>query len=353
MQTLVIFLIIVIIVLGVIIALGIRRLNYDKMALGNMSAMLIMQRMFELMASPIPASKKIEELNKIITDVYSSKYSSICVYDGTAYEVKASNVEEPYLSAMKTIAEEQTFSNNVSQNISKYMVTSGNRMLAYKSAMERRIKSAMFSPIYYNGTYIGFWIMEDDMEAAYDNVSKEELARLKDNIGVFIENVNSQESIENAHNTDKQTGFYNNIYLYSNVRKQTAAVDNSALVLMQFMNLPDINAKYGREVGDRLIARAAKALSDMMSKDAILIRHSGGKFCIAAPGITAEMMHPQIERYLSILKDIEETEGTNQVSLETNITIHTIKRQSNLDREIAKMADYITKMENNNTIKIM
>lgn len=353
MQTLVIFLMIVIFILGVIIALCIRRINYDKMALGNMSAMLIMQRMFELMASPIPAAKKIEELNKIIIDVFSSKFSSICIYDGTSYEMKASNVEEPYRTAMKAIAEEQVFSNNVSQNISKYMVTTGNRMLAYKSAMERRIKSAMFSPIYYNGTYIGFWIMEDEYESAYDNISKEELARLKDNIGVFIENVNSQESIENAHNTDKQTGFYNNIYLYSNVRKQTAAVDNSALVLMQFMNLPDINSKYGREVGDRLIARASKALFDMMSKDAILIRHSGGKFCIAAPGATAEMLHPQIERYLSTLKDQQETVGQDQVSFQTNIAIHTIKRQSNLDKEITKMAEYIDKMENSNTIKIM
>ena len=43
----------------------------------------------------------------------------------------------------------------------------------------------------------------------------EELAKLKDHIGVFIENVLSQESIESAYNTDKQTGFYNNLYLYS------------------------------------------------------------------------------------------------------------------------------------------
>ena len=43
----------------------------------------------------------------------------------------------------------------------------------------------------------------------------EELARLKENIGVFIENINSQEIIENAHHRDKQTGFYKNLYLYS------------------------------------------------------------------------------------------------------------------------------------------
>lgn len=353
MQGLVTFLMVVIVVLGIIIALCFRKLKYDKMALGNMSAMLIMQRMFELMAANIPASKKIEELNKIIMEVFASKYSTICLYDGTSYELKATNVEAPYGTAIQTIAEDSIFANNAAQNISKYMVTTGNRMLAYKSAMERRIKSAMFSPIYYNGAYIGFWLMEDDAESAYDNVSKEELARLKDNIGVFIENVTSQESIENAHHRDKQTGFYNNLYLYSTVRKQTASVDNSVIVLMQFMNLPQINDKYGREIGDRLLAKASSALSDMMSKDAILIRHSGGKFCIVAPGATAEMIHPQMERYLSTLRENQEAVGSEQVKLETNIVIHAIKRQSILDKEITKMANYIDGMENNNTIKIL
>lgn len=353
MQSLVTFLMVVIVILGIILALCFRKLNFDKMALGNMSAMLIMQRMFELMASNIPSSKKIDELNKIIMEVFASKYSTICLYDGTNYEIKATNVEAPYRIAIQSIAEDQMFSNNAAQNVSKYMVTTGNRMLAYRSAMERRIKSAMFSPIYYNGAYVGFWLMEDDAEAAYDNISKEELARLKDNIGVFIENVTSQESIENAHHRDKQTGFYNNLYLYSTVRKQTASVENSVIVLMQFMNLPQINDRYGREIGDRLLAKAANSLSDMMSKDAILIRHSGGKFCIVAPGATAEMIHPQMERYLSAVRDNQEAVGMEQVKLETNIVIHAIKRQSILDKEITKMAKYIDGMENNNTIKIL
>lgn len=353
MQGLIIFLMIVIVVLGIIIVLCFRKINYDRIALGNMSGMIIMQRMFELMASSIPAANKIEELNKIIIDVFSAEYSSICLYDGISHEVKASNVEETFKSSIKDLADEQTFKNNVAQNISKYMMTTGNRMLAYKSAMERKVKSAMFSPIYYNGMYIGFWIMEDKAEAAYDNISKEELARLKDNIGVFIENVTSQESIENAHNTDKQTGFYNNIYLYSTVRKKTAAVEDSTIVLMQFMNLPDINDKYGREIGDRLIARASKALLDMMSKEAILIRHSGGKFCIVSPGATPDMMHPQMERYLSTLKVQEEMVDDEKVAFETNIVIHNIKKQSNLDKEIMKMSSYIDGMEQTNTIKII
>ena len=41
-----------------------------------------------------------------------------------------------------------------------------------------------------------------------------ELSKLKNNMGVFLENTLYQNIIENAENTDKQTGLYNNLYLY-------------------------------------------------------------------------------------------------------------------------------------------
>ena len=41
--------------------------------------------------------------------------------------------------------------------------------------------------------------MEDNAEDAYESISKDELAKLKDNIGVFIENVIGQENLENAY----------------------------------------------------------------------------------------------------------------------------------------------------------
>ena len=212
MEVLIIFLSIIIVTLSGLVIFLIKRNKYYAVAMGNMSGMVIMQRMFELMASAIPASKKIEELNNIIIEVFNSKSSTISIFDGINYEIKATNVEAMYTDSIKALAEEEDFKNNSVKNISKYLVAAGGRLLGYKSAMERKIRSAMFSPIYYNGMYLGFWLLEDDAENAYDSISKEELAKLKDHIGVFIENVLSQESIESAYNTDKQTGFYNNLF---------------------------------------------------------------------------------------------------------------------------------------------
>lgn len=353
MEILIMFLMAVVLILGIVIAILLKRFAYYKMALGNMSAMLIMQRMFELMASPIPAKNKIDELNKIIIDVFETRYSSIVTYDGIEYNIKASNVEEPLRERLVSIPADESFKNNIDKNISKYMVTTGNKFLGYKSAIERKIKSAMFSPIYYNSRYMGFWILEDELDSAYDHISKEELAKLKDNIGVFIENIHSQEAIENAHNTDKHTGFYNNIYLYSTVRQKTATIESTAIILMQFVNLVDINDQYGREIGDRLLLKTAKVFTDMLNKEDIPVRYSGSKFCIVCPGTTSESIHSQVEKYLTNIRQIEEVASGTIIKLDTSMVLHTIRKENNLDKEITKMSNFLENMKETNTIKII
>lgn len=353
MEVLIIFLALIVVVLAAFAIFLVKRNKYYSVAIGNMSGMVIMQRMFELMAAPIPASKKIEELNNIIIEVFNSKSSTISIFDGSNYEIKATNVEATYIDSIKSLAEEQDFKNNAANNVSKYMVAAGGRILGYKSAMERKIRSSMFSPIYYNGMYLGFWLLEDDAENAYDSISKEELAKLKDHIGVFIENVLSQESIENAYNTDKQTGFYNNLYLFSTVRQQTAKEDNSALTLMLLSNLPKINEEYGREVGNKLLEKASKLMQEVFNASNIFVRYSGSKFCIVSPGASTDALHATVERYITNLKMQEEIVDGVKVTLNVNIVMKNIRKQSNIEREISKMADYVEQMTEENTIKII
>jgi len=348
-----------IVVLSIIIALVVllfliyRRNKYYKRLLQNMSVYAVTQRMFELMASTIPATNKIEELNNIMLEVFNSKSSTISIFDGTEYEIKATNIEPIYSESVKELAKEKYFSTNAEQNVSKYAVATGGRVLGYKSAAERKIRSAMFSPIYYNGIYLGFWLLEDDAENAFDSISKEELSKLKDHIGVFVENVLNQASIEGAYNTDKQTGFYNKLYLYSTVKKKTSVEESSVLTLLQLSNLPDINNTYGREVGNRLLEKAVRLVHETFSKDNILIRYSGSKFCIVTLGSTAEEMHGTIERYISNVNMEEFVVRGEKISLKVNAVMRNIRKQSNLDKELNKMSNYIEKMTDTNAINIL
>lgn len=352
-MVIIILLAVIIVSLCLLLILIARRYNYYKMALSNMAGFSIVQRMFELMAATIPATKKIEELNNMIIEVFNSKNSTISIFDGMDYEIKATNVEKMYINSIKDLPNEKNFKGNVEKNISKYMVATGGKLLGYKSAAERNIRSAMFSPIYYNGIQLGFWLLEDEAENAYDSISKDELAKLKDYMGVFFEYVLNQESIEGAYNTDKQTGFFNNLYLYSTVRQKTVTQPNSVLTLIHLANLADINETYGREVGNVLLEKAAREIKEIFSSENIFIRYSGAKFCIVTLGATAENMHGTVERYISNVKASVEIVDGEKVTLSVNAVMHDIHKQSNIDRELNKMSKYIDTMKDKNTIKII
>ena len=49
----------------------------------------------------------------------------------------------------------------------------------------------------------------------------------------------------------------------------------------------------------------------------------------------------------------EEVVNGNRVNLNVNVVMKNIRKQSNIEREISKMADYVEQMTDVNTIKII
>ncbi|MEG2348481.1 MAG: diguanylate cyclase [Clostridia bacterium] len=354
-------LIIIMLIVIVILALAIwvmylvynKKIGYYKIVSSNLDSMNVVQKMFELTTSSVTADEKILALNSIIIEAYGAKYSTISLFDGNCYELRASNVEKSYKESVANIAEENDFKANAVKNVSKYLTTDITKTLSYKSAVERNIRSAMFSPIYYTNMYLGFWLLEDESDNAFDTISKNELAKIKANMGIFLENINFQKTIEIAENTDKQTGFYNNMYLYSNTRNELNKFENSVFTLICLKNMPDINEEFGRNIGNALLIKVSNALKDILSSDSIFVRYSGIRLLIITPGITSEVLHPIIERALSRLKGEVEYVKDKKVSITSQILMHTFKKQNNIERELQKMVSYIDKMEEIDTIKII
>lgn len=329
------------------------KIKYYKVAIGNMSAMLVIQRMFELMSAAIPSKQKLSEVNKIILEAFGSKYSTLAIFDGEKYEIRASNVDLVFQERILELADDKIFKNNIEKNVPKYLVGADGKMLTYKTAMERSVRSAMFLPIYYAGKLRGFWLLEDEVTGAFDNMSNEELVRIKDNIGVFIENMSMQDAIELAENKDKQTGFYNSLYLYSTLRQEIATVSDSTIALISLSNLADINNNYSREIADKLLLKAATYLKEIVGQKDILVRYSGTKFCVVSPGSKIDNIQPVFERYLSNVKACIEKVNEKEIALDVVIIMSQFKTQSNIEKEINKMVDYATNSKNKNTIKII
>lgn len=311
------------------------------------------QDMYNIMGTTNSTDEKILSLNRVLIKAFKPKYSSIVLYDGNKYQMKATNVEEDFIEAISNVAEENIFRSNVIKNVSKYSVATTDKSLAYKSALERKIRSAIFSPIYYNNMFLGFWFIEDTKEHAFDGISNLDLDKFKYNLSLFIENIAKQNTIEIAENTDKQTGYYNNLYLYSNARDILISHDTSSISLICLKNIPDINEKYSRNLGNTLLIKVTNAIKDIVSKESILVRYSGIRLLIITPGSNAQVSQPIMERVLSKIKSEVEYVDDEKVAVESQILIHTVKKQNNIEKEIQNMISRIDIMKPVNVIKIL
>lgn len=351
--TLIITIILILIVAIIITSFQKRQINSLKSVSKNVANMNILQNMLEIMSSKFSSDEKIKNLNDVIITNYGVKYSTISTFDGYEYDSTASNIEAIYKDRLKDIANENDFKVNISKNVSKYLTTAPGKTLLYRSAVERRIKSAMFSPIYCNGVYLGFWLLEDTVSNAFDNIPKSELAKLKANIGTFLDIVGFQRSIEKAQNEDKQTGFYTNLYLYSGARKIIKNNENNTIAMVCLKNIPDINLKYGRNVGNAVLIKATNCIKNFVNKNIVLIRYSGIKFLIIIPNMSSQASQPMIERLLAKLNLESEYVCDEKITVNSQFLLHTVKNQNDIDFEIEKMVDYIDGMNSVNTIKII
>ena len=311
------------------------------------------KKLYSLTLDDITVKEKFEKLNEVLLETFKSKFSSVVLYDGNSYELKATNIEESLANAICDIASESSFSQNVLSNTSKYIIAEQSKDLSYKTAIERKIKSAIFSPIYYNNVYLGFWIVEDTKEHAFDLIEESDLKFIKNSINIFIENIKAQITLETAQNTDKQTGFYNNMYLYTNSRNLLNGFDESSACVICLKNIPEINEKYGRNMGNTMILRAANAIREIVSKTSIIIRYTGIRLVIITPGSNAQVTHEIMERVLYKIKNEIEYIENDKVNVDTQILIRTLKRQNNIEKELQSMMSYLDYMNAVNTIKII
>lgn len=311
------------------------------------------QKMFDILGSGSNTTKKIDEMNNVIISAFKPKYSSIVLFDGVNHVMKSTNVEECYVDVITELGNESIFSGVLNKDKTKYIISKINNIVSYKSALERGIRSVMFSPIYFDDVYLGFWIIEDERENAFDNISENDFEKFKYNLGLFIENILMQSTIEIADNTDEQTGFYNKVYLYSNSRKILLKSPTSSMTLVELKNIPEINEKYGRNIGNALILKMCNEIKNIVSKESILVRYGGLKFLIITPDSNAQITQPIIERVHHSIKEIKEYVDDEEILIESNVLIHTLQNQNNMEKEIQKMLSYMQKFKNTNELRIM
>ena len=355
--------VLIIILLVIAIALIVYNINLKNklQTLNNtnqkVTSLNVLQDFMNTISEQITAEEKIKKINGILIERYQIKYSTIVIYNGAEYQIKASNVEEKHWDTLKNLQSEKVFSDSIQTATTKYITVNGdNEKLPYLKMEYARVKSAMFFPLYIDNIYIGYWIIEGAKPHEFDNADTTVLEVVKNNIIAVLRTVENQSIIDNLVREDTYSGLKTVEYLYSEARTVIDKYPTSAVCLFKLINLPKINEKVSRKTGNEVISQVSNLIKDNLSNEYFFVRYSGPKFAIVFSGSDVEgvaQFMKDIKRKVENLK-IEPREDYKAKSdvkpmpyvvPKINVAITTYYKGTALEGVTSKLEEYLDEVD--------
>lgn len=343
----VIVIILIIAVLGLIIYnLSIhKKIQTYKNINQKINNLSVVQDFMSAIGETSTVDEKIKKINEILIEKYEIKYSTIVVFNGAEYEIKASNVDERHWDALKSLQDVDMFKDSIAQATPKYVtVNNDQERLPYQKMEFGRAKSAIFFPLYIDNVYIGYWIIESGTPHDFDNVDTTVLEVIKDNIVSVLKTVVHQKTLESIVRKDLYSGLYSEEYLYGEGRKVIDQYTTSTICMFKITNLEEINHKCSRELGNEVIRKISNYIKENISEQYIFVRYMGPKFVIAFSGVEIN----GVAEYVNDLKDkIENTEIISEENEKMrafprlNFTISTYYKGTGLEEILKKQEEYL------------
>ena len=276
------------------------------------------------------ADEKIKKINNILIEKYEIKYSTIVVFNGAEYEIKASNVDQRHWDSLKSLQDVDMFKDSIQTATPKYVtVNNEGERLPYQKMEFGRAKSAIFFPLYIDNVYIGYWILESGTPHDFDNVDITVLEVIKDNIVSVLKTVVHQKTLESIVRTDLFTGLYSEEYLYGEGKKIIDQYTISTICMFKIINIEEINKNYCREMGNQVIKEISAYVKNNISEDYVFVRYMGPKFVIAFSGVDTEGV-------ASFINDLKDHIEQMRIRLPEDIKDHTIENTQNNMMDMSK-----------------
>ena len=313
---------------------------------------------------------KIKKINDILIEKYEIKYSTIVVFDGAEYQIKATNVDQKQWETLRNLQDVPIFKDSIATATPKYItINNENEKLPYQTMEFARAKSAIFFPIYEDNVYIGYWIIESGIAHDFDNIDTTIFEVVKDNIVAVLKTVVHQKTLEAIVRKDLFTGLYSEEYLYGEGKKTIDQYTTSAVCMFRIANIEEINDKYSRKLGNQVIIDISKYIRKNISNEYIFIRYMGPKFVIVFSGVTtdsvidfitniksnAEQMNISLEEnFQTVDLDDEEKNEKNskkkkiqQVNAKLNFVITTYYKGTGMEEVLKKLEQYLDSCDKN------
>ena len=304
----------------------------------------VLQNFMDTIGEYSSVEEKIEKINEIILNKYNIlKYSTIVVFNGAEYELKASNVDEKHWQTLTKLGDEDIFKDSIATATPKYItVEKESEKLPYQKMEFGRAKSAMFFPLYIDNVYIGYWLIESSEIHAFDNIV------------TILKTVQYQNTVENTVRTDLFTGLNSAEYLYGLGKKEVDKYTISTVCMFRITNIEEINEKISRHLGNKVITQVSKFFENNISKDYLFVRYMGPKFVIVFSGVQSEDVanflediKAQIEE-MQIHPDLDDKAIANvknkeaiYVSPRLNFVLTSYYKGTSMDGLTKKLEEYI------------
>lgn len=316
----------------------------------------ILQDFMDTISKTSSVEEKIEQINNIIIERYQIKYSTIVVYDGTKYIVRASNVDKKHWEALSDLQSEEIFKESIQTSIPKYVtVEAEGERLPYQKMEFARAKCAMFFPLYIDNVYIGYWLLEGNQPHEFDTVDTTMLEVIRNNIVAILKTVQNQKIIESIVRNDKYSTLKTAEYLYGEGRKTIDQYTTSTVCMFRITNLEEINEDISRKTGDTIITKVCEIIKTNLSNEYIFVRYMGPKFVIVFSGIERSAVISFVEQIKQEVEEIEvepvdvEFEDAEDIVAKPkiNVIISTYYKGTALEGVLKKEEEYLDNADKN------
>lgn len=245
----------------------------------------IIQDFINIAGSEMPVNNKIKEINNVIIEKYEVKYSTIVLFDGANYAIRASNVDQKHWDTLSTLQELDIFKDSIETTNPKYITVNNEReRLPYQRSEFGRAKSAVFFPLYIDNVFIGYWLIESGIPHDFDNIDITVFETAKENMISAMKSVNYQKTLESLVRKDLFSGLNSAEYLYGSGKKLIDKYVSSAVCMFKIANIVEIN-NISRELGNKTITKVCNYIKRSISDNYIFVRFMGPKFVIVFTGV--------------------------------------------------------------------
>ena len=348
---LLILLVIIIIALMVYNIVVYRRIQNFNNINQKITGLNVLQDFMNTIGEYTSVDEKIQKINEILIEKYQIKYSTIVMFDGTEYAIKASNVKEQHWEALRNLHNQEIFKDSITTATPKYVTVNGeNDRLPYQTMEFGRAKSAMFFPLYIDNVYLGYWILESGEPHAFDDTDTTILEVVKDNIISVLKTVAYQDTIENIDRIDLFTELHSAEYLYGQGKKIIDKYATSTICMFKITNLEDINNEYNRETGNDTIIEISDYISSSISSQYVFVRYMGPKFVIVFSGVDVQGVAEFIQdlknnveklKINEVIPEGKKAKKVRQASPKLNFVLTTYYKGTAIESVTKKLEEYL------------